>query len=32
MTGEKQGYYCDYQRSPISDIARARYHQFVYQG
>jgi maltooligosyltrehalose trehalohydrolase len=32
MTGEKQGYYCDYQRSPISDIARALSSGFVYQG
>ena len=32
MTGEKQGYYCDYQHSPISDIARALSSGFVYQG
>jgi maltooligosyltrehalose trehalohydrolase len=32
MTGESQGYYCDYQRSPISDIARALSSGFVYQG
>jgi maltooligosyltrehalose trehalohydrolase len=32
MTGEKQGYYCDYQRSPISDIARSLSSGFVYQG
>jgi maltooligosyltrehalose trehalohydrolase len=32
MTGEKQGYYCDYQRSPISDIARSLSSGFIYQG
>ena len=32
MTGEKQGYYCDYQRSPVSDIARSLCSGFVYQG
>ena len=32
MTGESQGYYCDYQRSPISDIARSLASGFVYQG
>jgi maltooligosyltrehalose trehalohydrolase len=32
MTGEKQGYYCDYQRSPKSDIARSLCSGFVYQG
>ena len=32
MTGESQGYYCDYQRSPISDIARSLSSGFVYQG
>ncbi|MEH2610980.1 malto-oligosyltrehalose trehalohydrolase [Bradyrhizobium sp. AZCC 1693] len=32
MTGEKQGYYIDYQRSPISDIARSLSSGFVYQG
>ena len=32
MTGEKQGYYCDYQRSPISDVARSLSSGFVYQG
>jgi maltooligosyltrehalose trehalohydrolase len=32
MTGEKQGYYGDYQRSPISDIARALSSGFIYQG
>jgi maltooligosyltrehalose trehalohydrolase len=32
MTGEKQGYYIDYQRAPMSDIARALSSGFVYQG
>jgi maltooligosyltrehalose trehalohydrolase len=32
MTGEKQGYYADYQRAPRSDIARALSSGFVYQG
>jgi maltooligosyltrehalose trehalohydrolase len=32
LTGEKQGYYRDYQRSPLSDIARALCSGFVYQG
>jgi len=32
MTGEKQGYYGDYQRSPISDIARSLSSGFIYQG
>ena len=32
MTGEKQGYYCDYQRSPLEDIARSLASGFVYQG
>jgi maltooligosyltrehalose trehalohydrolase len=32
MTGEKQGYYVDYQRSPRTDIARALSSGFVYQG
>ena len=32
MTGEKQGYYCDYQHSPISGIARTLSSGFVYQG
>jgi maltooligosyltrehalose trehalohydrolase len=32
MTGEKQGYYMDYQRSPRSDIARSLSSGFVYQG
>ena len=32
MTGESQGYYCDYQGSPMSDIARSLSSGFVYQG
>ena len=32
MTGEKQGYYCDYQRAPLNDIARSLSSGFVYQG
>jgi maltooligosyltrehalose trehalohydrolase len=32
MTGESQGYYSDYQRSPLKDIARALGSGFVYQG
>ncbi|MGA7807002.1 alpha-amylase family glycosyl hydrolase, partial [Bradyrhizobium sp.] len=32
LTGEKQGYYRDYQREPLSDIARALRSGFVYQG
>ncbi len=32
MTGEKQGYYADYQRSPLDDIARTLASGFVYQG
>jgi maltooligosyltrehalose trehalohydrolase len=32
MTGEKQGYYVDYQRSPISDVARSLSSGFIYQG
>lgn len=32
MTAEKQGYYGDYQRSPMSDIARSLSSGFVYQG
>jgi maltooligosyltrehalose trehalohydrolase len=32
MTGEKQGYYVDYQRWPISDVARSLSSGFVYQG
>jgi maltooligosyltrehalose trehalohydrolase len=32
MTGEKQGYYGDYQRAPLEDIARTLSSGFVYQG
>jgi maltooligosyltrehalose trehalohydrolase len=32
LTGEKQGYYSDYQRSPHSNIARSLGSGFVYQG
>jgi len=32
LTGEKQGYYRDYQRSPLADIARSLGSGFVYQG
>jgi len=32
LTAEKQGYYRDYQRAPLSDIARALCSGFVYQG
>jgi maltooligosyltrehalose trehalohydrolase len=32
MTGEKQGYYGDYQRAPLDDIARALASGFVFQG
>jgi maltooligosyltrehalose trehalohydrolase len=32
LTGEAQGYYGDYQRSPINDLARALVSGFVYQG
>jgi len=32
MTGESQGYYGDYQRSPVDDIARTLSSGFVYQG
>ena len=32
LTGEAQGYYGDYQRSPINDLARALASGFVYQG
>jgi maltooligosyltrehalose trehalohydrolase len=32
LTGEAQGYYGDYQRSPRRDIARALSSGFVYQG
>jgi malto-oligosyltrehalose trehalohydrolase len=32
LTGETQGYYRDYAKSPLSDIARALKSGFVYQG
>jgi maltooligosyltrehalose trehalohydrolase len=32
LTGETQGYYRDYRRSPLQDIARALSSGFVYQG
>jgi maltooligosyltrehalose trehalohydrolase len=32
MTRESQGYYGDYQRSPLDDIARSLSSGFVYQG
>jgi len=32
LTGEDQGYYVDYQRSPRGDLARALASGFVYQG
>lgn len=32
LTGEKHGYYGDYQRAPRNDIARALGSGFVYQG
>jgi malto-oligosyltrehalose trehalohydrolase len=32
LTGETQGYYRDYERSPLHDIARALSSGFVYQG
>jgi maltooligosyltrehalose trehalohydrolase len=32
LTGEAQGYYGDYQRSPGNDLARALASGFVYQG
>ncbi|MEA2829463.1 MAG: maltooligosyltrehalose trehalohydrolase [Bradyrhizobium sp.] len=32
LTGETHGYYSDYQRSPLHDIARALGSGFVYQG
>ncbi len=32
LTGESHGYYRDYQRSPLKDIARALGSGFVYQG
>ena len=32
LTGEKQGYYRDFQRAPLSDIARSLGSGFAYQG
>src|SRR5206468_4254502 len=32
VTGEAQGYYGDYQRSPVHDLAKALASGFVYQG
>jgi malto-oligosyltrehalose trehalohydrolase len=32
LTGEGHGYYGDYQRAPLSDLARALASGFVYQG
>jgi maltooligosyltrehalose trehalohydrolase len=32
LTGEAHGYYSDYQRAPLQDIARALGSGFVYQG
>jgi maltooligosyltrehalose trehalohydrolase len=32
MTGERQGYYGDYQRAPLQDIARSLSSGFIYQG
>ena len=32
LTGETQGYYSDFQRAPLRDIARALGSGFVYQG
>jgi maltooligosyltrehalose trehalohydrolase len=32
LSGETHGYYADYQRSPLRDIARALASGFVYQG
>jgi maltooligosyltrehalose trehalohydrolase len=32
LTGETQGYYRDYERAPLKDIARALGSGFVYQG
>ncbi len=32
LTGETQGYYSDYRRSPLRDVARALGSGFVYQG
>ena len=32
LTGESQGYYRDYQRNPLADLARALAAGFIYQG
>src|SRR5260221_4822572 len=32
LTAEKQGYYGDYQRAPLQDIARSLSSGFIYQG
>ena len=32
LTGENQGYYCDYTKSPMRDITRALGSGFAYQG
>jgi maltooligosyltrehalose trehalohydrolase len=32
LTGERQGYYSDYEKSPLRDIARSLASGFVYQG
>jgi maltooligosyltrehalose trehalohydrolase len=32
LTGEKQGYYRDFQRAPLADIARSLASGFIYQG
>jgi maltooligosyltrehalose trehalohydrolase len=32
LTGESQGYYGDYQRNPLADLARALATGFIYQG
>ena len=32
LTGEQHGYYRDYQRAPLSDIARSLGSGFIYQG
>jgi malto-oligosyltrehalose trehalohydrolase len=32
LTGEKQGYYRDFQRAPLADIARSLGSGFIYQG
>jgi maltooligosyltrehalose trehalohydrolase len=32
LTGERQGYYSDYEKSPLRDIARSLGSGFIYQG